>query len=135
MIYGNISVERYIPGRRRYRIITSPVTTAESMYETWQNNGDNTVRARGTFITGGKAQDGFDQQTTKASVFTYDSDRRRYVGYTTANGKNTKFTRLFAGVPYYMFVFGDRVNHYASPTPYYTVLSARGKLLIGDQQF
>lgn len=143
---GRFTVERYVKGRRKYRIITSPVTThanatltsgeeAYSIWGNWQNQGNNSTPHAGTFITGGTAGDGYDTQTPNASLFTYDSPNRLFTGFTTANGKNTKYTPLKAGVPYYMFVFGDRTNSAITSNPNKTVLSAAGTLLTGDQTY
>jgi hypothetical protein len=143
---GRFVVERYVPGRRKYRLMTSSVTTspnatltageeALSIWGNWQNGGDNTLQNIGTYITGGTSADGFDQQTTNASLFTYDNVNKRYVGFTSANGKNTKYTPLKAGVPYYMFVYGDRQNTITASIPRSTVLKATGKILTGDQVY
>ncbi|MBK7883947.1 MAG: T9SS type A sorting domain-containing protein [Chitinophagaceae bacterium] len=145
-ITGNVTVERYIPARRKYRLITSSVTTsasptlsvgeeALSIWGNWQNQGNVVTGNNGTFITGGTVGDGYDQQTQNASFFTYDDVNRRYTGFTSANGKNTKYTPLKAGVAYYMFVYGDRLNAYNTSTPNNTVLSATGILLTGDQTY
>ncbi len=142
---GKFIVERYIPGRRKYRLITSSVTTststtltagqeALSIWGNWQNQGNSTANI-GTIITGGTAADGFDQNTTNASLYTYDDVNRRYIGYTSANSKNTKYTPLKAGVAYYMFVYGDRSNTVYTNTPNYTTISAAGTLLTGDQTY
>ena len=89
----------------------------------------------GTIITGGTATDGFDQGTTNASLYTYDVANRRYVAYNTANGKNTKQTPLKAGVGYYMFVYGDRINSITSSSPNPTTLRQTGTLLTGTQTY
>lgn len=146
--YGNgkFIVQRYVPGRRKYRLITSSVTTstasslttgqeALSIWGNWQNSGNNVTANVGNFITGGSSADGFDQQTVNASLYTYDDVNKKYVGFTTANGKNTKYTPLKAGIPYYMFVYGDRLNTIFATSPHPTVLSARGTVLTGDQTY
>jgi hypothetical protein len=143
---GRFIAERYIKGRRKYRIMTSSVTTSPnttlgggeeglSIWGNWQNQGNNSTPNAGTFITGGVSADGFDQQTQNASLFTYNSTTRLFEGFTTANGKNTKYTPLKAGVPYYMFVWGDRTNSPLTSNPYKTVLTATGTLLTGDQTY
>ena len=143
---GRFIAERYVIGRRKYRLITSPVTTspnasliageeALSIWGNWQNQANNSTSNAGTFITGGSPADGYDQQTPNASLFTYNSTTRSFTGFTTANGKNTKYTPLKAGVPYYMFVFGDRTNSAYTSNPNRTVLTATGKILTGDQAY
>jgi hypothetical protein len=145
-ISGNVIIERYIPGRRKYRLITSPVTTSESstliagqenlsIWGNWQNGGINTTPNVGSLITGGSAADGFDIQTPNASLFTYDDVNRKFTGYTTANGKNTKYTPLKAGVAYFMFVYGDRLNSVVATNPHNTVLVSTGTLKTGDQVY
>ena len=143
---GKFIVERYIPGRRKYRLITSSVTTsassslsvgqeAVSIWGNWQNQANNSTGHVGTIITGGTTADGFDQNTTNASLYTYDATNRLYTGFTSANAKKTKYTPLKAGVAYYMFVYGDRLNTVYTNTPNYTTITASGTLLTGDQAY
>lgn len=145
-VNGNVTVERYIPGRRKYRLIASSVTTSAastlsagqenlSIWGNWQNQGNNVAANTGTFITGGSAADGFDPQTQNASLFTYNDLNRSFSAFTSANGKNTKYTPLTAGKAYYMFVYGDRKNGISTSTPNSTVLHATGALLTGDQAY
>lgn len=145
-VTGNVTVERYVPGRRKYRLITSSVSTSTaaslspgeenlSIWGNWQNLGVNTTPNAGNFITGGASADGFDTQTPNASLFTYDDVNRKYIGYTSANGRNTKYTPLKAGVAYYMFVYGDRRNTITTSNPNSTVLVAKGTLRTGDQLY
>jgi hypothetical protein len=143
---GRFVAERYIKGRRKYRIMTSAVTTspngtltsgeeALSIWGNWQNQGNTSTAYNGTFITGGSSADGFDQQTQNASLFTYNGTTRLFEGFTTANGKNTKYTPLKAGIPYYMFVWGDRTNSPLTSSPYKTTFYTTGKVLTGDQTY
>lgn len=142
---GKFIAQRYIQGRRKYRLMTSPVTTATgtlttgqealSIWGNWQNQGNNTTANSGTIITGGASANGFDQQTTNASFYTYDDVNHKYLGYTSAAGKNRKYTPLKAGIAYYMFVYGDRLNNVSTSSPNYTTLSASGTILTGDQTY
>ncbi|MBS4042924.1 MAG: T9SS type A sorting domain-containing protein [Chitinophagaceae bacterium] len=143
---GRFISERYIPGRRKYRLLSSPVTTSElttlsagqeslSIWGNWQNSGNNSTPNIGTIITGGSVNDGFDQHTSTPSVFNYDDIGHRYVSHSTLHGKNTKYTPLKAGVAYYFFVYGDRLNSVSTSTPNFTTLKASGKILIGDQTY
>ncbi len=143
---GRFISERYIPGRRKYRLLTSPVTTSASstlsagqeslsIWGNWQNSGNNSTPNIGTIITGGTTNDGFDQHTSTPSVYFYQDTGHRYVGYSTLNNKNTKYTPLKAGVPYYFFVYGDRTNSVSTNTPNYTTLKATGTILTGDQTY
>ncbi len=143
---GRFISERYIPGRRKYRLLTSPVTTSASstlsvgeeslsIWGNWQNSGNNSTPNIGTIITGGTANDGFDQNTSTPSVFLYQDTGHRYVSYSTLHGKNTKYTPLKAGVAYYFFVYGDRINSVSTNSPNYTTLKATGTILTGDQTY
>jgi hypothetical protein len=143
---GRFISERYIPGRRKYRLLTSPVTTSElttlsagqeslSIWGNWQNGGNNTTANVGTIITGGTVADGFDQHTSTPSVYLYQDTGHRYVAYGSITAKNTKYTPLKAGVAYYFFVYGDRTNSVSTNTPNYTTLKATGKILTGDQTY
>lgn len=145
-VNGQVTVERFIAGQRKYRLITSAVTTSRSaslaagqegssIWGNWQNAGNNDSSGTGTFITGGSSADGFDPQTSNASLFTYDDVRRMYVGYTTANGKNTRYTPLKAGQAYYMFIYGDRKNPIYTQSPNNTTLRSKGELTTGNQLY
>ena len=145
-VNGNVTVERYVPGRRSYRLMTSSVTTStasvltagevsSSIWGNWQNTGNNAAGNSGTFITGGNSADGFDPQVANPSLFTYNDVSRQYTAFSSANGKNTKYTPLKAGVAYYMFVYGDRLNSIATSSPNNTVLRATGSLITGDQTY
>ncbi|RZK47659.1 MAG: T9SS type A sorting domain-containing protein, partial [Pedobacter sp.] len=144
-IIGNVTAERYIPGKRKYRLLTSSVTTFSgntlsagqehlSIWGNWQNQGNN-VSGNGTLITGGTSADGYDTQTGNSSLFTYDDVNRAYRRFASANGNATKYTPLKAGVAYYMFVYGDRLNTVTTSNPNNTTLKSYGTLLTGDQVY
>lgn len=143
---GGFTVERYVPGRRKYRMITSSVTTSpnailsvgeesKSIWGMWQNGGNNVTANKGTIITGGTAANGFDTQTSTASMYTYDAGTRTFKAFSSANGKNTKYTPLVAGRPYYLFVYGDRTNTITTSNPKSTTLTATGTILTGNQVY
>ena len=145
-VNGAVTVERFIAGQRKYRLMTSAVTTSRnaslaagqessSIWGNWQNAGNNDSSGNGTFITGGSSADGFDTQTSNPSLFTYDGVRRTFVGYTTANGKNTRYAPLKAGQAYYMFIYGDRKNPVYTQFPNNTTLRSTGELMTGNQTY
>jgi hypothetical protein len=145
-IIGNVTVQQYIPGKRKYRLITSPVNTSSSsslsagqeglsIWGNWQNAGITSISHQGTYITGGTVIDGFDQLTTNPSMFTYDAVNRKFVPFSSATGNKTKYTPLKAGVPYYFFIYGDRLDKVNTATPNFTVLNATGTLITGDQNY
>jgi hypothetical protein len=141
---GRFIAERFVGSGRKYRLMTSPVTTATgtlttgqeslSIWGNWQNQGINTSGI-GTLITGGTSTDGFDTQTSNTSLYNYDATNKKWIGFNSANGKNTKYTPLKAGIGYYMFVYGDRVNAINAATPNNTVLKSTGTINVGDQAY
>ncbi len=146
VVSGNVIAERFVWGRRKYRLMCSSVTTsasstltigqeAMSIWGNWQNQGDNVTANKGTIITGGTAADGFDQQLQSKSMYTYNDSLRSFTAFSTANGKNTKYTPLKAGLPYYIFIYGDRTNTATTSNPKNTTISESGTILTGDQTY
>jgi|GEM_PF-2494804 len=136
VISGNVTVERYVPARRAWRILSAPVgglqTINQSMQEGAVNTAANPVPNFGTFITGGTAADGFDQNPgATSSIKTYNSGVNNWVGV-----PNTNATTV-GGVPYMTFVFGNRNNNTISvgSTPGNTTLRATGPLKTGNQLY
>jgi hypothetical protein len=126
-LIGEITVERYIPAKRAFRFLTSPVG-GQSFAASWQ---------QGTHITGeGGANNGFDETTTDSpSLFVYDNQVT-----TTANGAaweavtSTNDT-LQAGKPYRILVRGDREEVDLSDNqsgPSVTTLISKGNMLSGE---
>ncbi|MEO5995919.1 MAG: T9SS type A sorting domain-containing protein, partial [Chitinophagaceae bacterium] len=145
-ITGTVTVERYVQGRRKYRLITSSVTSSASpvlsageeslsIWGNWQNSGNNLTANYGVIITGGTSADGFDLQTTGTSLYNYNAATLKFVAFSSANGNKTKYTPLTAGRAFYMFVYGDRINSVSTATPNNTVLSATGTVMTGDQVY
>ena len=131
-ISGNVTVERYIPAQRAYRLLSPSVTTSSSIRANWQENG-NSTSGLGTHISGsGGATNGFDATgTNNPSLFTYN--------VSTATGSwsavtNTNTNTLTAGNPYRLMVRGDRsidlTDNAATATN--TVLRATGTVGQGD---
>jgi len=118
----NITVERYIPARRAYRFLASPVTTSNGIDDNWQQN---------THITG--AGTGFDiSSSNNPSMFTLNPSTQSWVAIT-----NTQNENLTQGVGYRLMVRGDRSidlsNNNATPTS--ATLSATGIHIAGDKTF
>lgn len=134
---SNVTVQRYISGRRAFRFLTPGVTTTTSIYENWQNNGAATAGI-GTHITGGTSG-GFDlTQTNNPSLHTYNAQATgTTTGFTVI--PNTDATTLKAGVGYRLLVRGDRnvnlnvasANNMNVPT----TLFAKGTLKTGSVTF
>jgi hypothetical protein len=127
---GNVQVERYIPSKRAFRFISSPVTTTTSIFENWQEGGDSPT-GFGTHITGSDTgANGFDVTGTgNPSLFTFDNSTGAWQAI-----PNTDVETLNSGTPYRLFVRGDRSTPLNSenPTPSTTILRSSGALITGD---
>jgi hypothetical protein len=142
-IFGNVIVERYIPARRAWRILSAPVNiTGQTIFQSWQENTNNTLPdpnpnpGFGTHITGGPVfgspANGFDQNPGAAtSLKWYNSAVDNWVAQ-----PNTNATPV-SDKAWMIFIRGDRSiplsNSSVPPTP--TTLRAMGPLKIGDQTF
>ncbi len=127
---NGIRVERFFPGNRAWRFLSSPVNSDNSIFINWQNAGTFTPNI-GTHITGGSTIDGFDQNTSGSpSLFTRNNASSSWETFT-----NTNATNLQIGNNYYILVRGDRsvdldVNDFNYEPE--TVLRSSGTLKIGD---
>ena len=137
-VSGNVTVERYVPARRAWRIMGAPVGGNQTINQAWQE-GATTSSANpnpnpgfGTHITEGLA-DGFDHNPLVAmkSIKKYISATDSWVplANTTATNVNSD--------AYLLFVRGERsvALGYNTVTPTNTVLRATGPLKTGDQAF
>lgn len=137
----NIVVERYIPAKRAYRLLSSPVTTTTSIKFNWQENqnntsalfanNSNTASGYGTHIAGSTSgANGFDAtQTGNASLFLFDNSAQAWTAIS-----NTDTNTLSAGGAYRLMVRGDRSidMNTNTPSPTVTTLRTRGSLKIGS---
>lgn len=125
---GVVTAERYIPARRAFRFVSSPVTTTTTIKQNWQENAGATA-GLGTHITGaGGATNGFDATSTdNPSMYTF-------TGGAWAAVTNTNVNVLTAGTPYRLMVRGDRTTDLTTntPTPTVTTLRATGTLKTGS---
>lgn len=137
----NIVVERYIPAKRAFRLLSSPVTTSTSIKYNWQENqnntsplyanNSNTVSSYGTHITGSTSgANGFDAtQTGSPSLFLFNNTSQAWTAIS-----NTDTNTLSAGAAYRLMVRGDRsIDTYTNtPIPIVTTLRTTGTLKIGS---
>ncbi|MGG9971880.1 T9SS type A sorting domain-containing protein [Ferruginibacter sp. SUN002] len=142
-IYGKAMVQRHMPGRRAWRLMTAPVTSSNTIYNTWQNGGVYEA-GKGTWITGpnptGAGGNGLD-----ASPLNNISMRGfNYATQAFTNITNTKVP-ISSGssgsadnVGYFIFVRGDRVwenFNYPAGSCNTTVLTSTGRLQAHTQTF
>ncbi len=138
-ISGSVTVERYIPARRAWRIMSAPVAGAQTINASWQegvttsSGNSNPFSGYGTHITEGAASDGLDHNPLIAmpSVKKYTSATD-----TWSPLANTNATPVTSDA-YMLFVRGDRGISLGLNTvpPNNTTLRARGPLKTGDQTF
>ena len=138
-IIGKANVERYIPARRAWRLMTAPVTNSNTIYNSWQNRGIYTT-GLGLLVTGPNptAENGLDystQNTVSMKGFNYSTQQ-------FANVLNTKVA-ISSGnngsadnTGYFVFVRGDRnPANMNGPNVNITTLTSIGTLQTGTQTF
>ncbi|MBL0357661.1 MAG: fibronectin type III domain-containing protein [Chitinophagaceae bacterium] len=90
---GKFVVQRYIPARRAWRLMTAPITTgAQTINQAWQeavggNWALNPKPGYGTHVTGGAARNttqGFDQGPNNASIYGHTGAAWNYLPLTTS---------------------------------------------------
>jgi hypothetical protein len=143
-ISGDVTVEQCYPARRAFRFISPSVsTTTTDIRANWQEGAasytDDPKNGYGTHITGVEpsrtnasiGQDktnGFDYSPSgNASMFTFDNVNR---GWNNISGTNIP---LSAGIPYRIFIRGDRSIDITSNSQNLTntKLRAKGNLTTG----
>jgi hypothetical protein len=139
-ISGNVTVERYIPAHRGWRLLTAPFIAAgaPTINQAWQDSVSNTDRLSpinpypgyGTEITKTTiAQNGYDQGSTNNPSIDYFTGSAWVALSATNQGAITDYPG------YFLFVRGDRSiivsNAYIAATE--TILHPKGQLLIGSK--
>lgn len=142
-IVGEMTIEQCFPARRAFRLVSSPVNTTTAIHANWQEGAtgyeDNPASGYGTHITGLGANpqtsddgnNGFDYNTSgNPSLFEFNNSTSAW----TAIG-NTDSNTLTAGVPYRLFVRGNRSIDVLSNAalPEDTKLRAKGTITTGTQ--
>lgn len=126
IVTGDITVERYIPAKRAFRLLSSAVD-GQSFADAWQ---------LGTHITGsGGATNGFDEtQTNNPSLFTFDNSLPTQTGGAAWESVTSTSDAISAGQGYRLMVRGDRTIdlNEQNPTPTSATLASKGSLIIGD---
>ena len=140
-VVGKAIVERFIPARRAWRLVTAPVSQSNSIFQSWQNNGVYTP-GKGTLVTGpnptGVTGNGLDISTQNnvsmrrwsASLQNFDNVLNTFSPVSGGTGSSA------ANTGYFLFVRGDRnpVNTNV-PNVNMTTLEASGVLQVGAQTF
>lgn len=136
-ISGNVTVEKYVPAKRAFRLLSPTVTTTTSINANWQEGGstylDNPNPGYGTHITGSlTGANGLDATLTgNPSLYTFNNATQSW-----SSVLNTNTPMLAAGTPYRLMIRGGRtVDIYQSdnnPTPTNTTLRATGSIHTGS---
>ncbi|MEJ7588612.1 MAG: hypothetical protein WKI04_13710 [Ferruginibacter sp.] len=134
-IYGTAMVERYIPSKRAWRLMTAPVTNSASIYNSWQNGGVYTP-GKGLLISGPGASTGMDNGNAY-SLKKWNPPAQSFIPVTntfasispTNNGSGDN-------TGYFVFVRGDRnpANFNIANTNI-TTLTSIGSLQTGLQTY
>jgi hypothetical protein len=140
-IIGKVLVERYMPARRSWRLLTSPLYNTNTIYNTWQNKGVYTPGA-GMFVTGpnptGEFGNGLDSSIrNNASMFKWNNGTQvleainnTHVNISDGIGSSAANTGYFA------FVRGDRTySNFTIPNRNATTLTSYGSIQTGTQTF
>ncbi len=148
-ISGKVTVERYVPGHRAWRLMAAPLAPSlTTISEAWQEGAvDLTLGQRvdphpgyGTHITGGPTRNpvavgntggnGFDAGPNKSSIYTYSGTSWSVIP------ANTSTTLLTDNPGYMLFVRGNRSTNLslATAAPFSpAVLRPSGPVYTGDK--
>jgi hypothetical protein len=140
VVLGKVTVERYFPAQRSWRLITAPVTNTGSIYNEWQNAGVYQA-GKDMLVTGPapSAANGLDDsQQNNYSMYRWNVNTQALAGVA-----NTKDSTLSSNQNssadnkgYFAFVRGDRdPSNTMLPYSNITTLSSKGKLQMGTQVF
>ncbi|SEA66604.1 T9SS type A sorting domain-containing protein [Psychroflexus halocasei] len=123
---GDVVVERFIPEKRAFRLLSSPVN-GQTFADAWQQN---------THITGeGGATNGFDPTpTNNPSLFIFNNSSSTQAEGAAWEAVTSTSDAISAGQGYRLMVRGDRTidltDQNATPTP--TTLVSEGVLTTGN---
>ncbi len=140
-IIGKAHVERYMPSKRAWRLLTAPVTSSNTIFKTWQNSGVYTV-GKGTLVTGpnasGAAGNGIDASSyNNISMMTFTTATQSFANVTNTHVAISKGnTGKADNTGYFIFVRGDRNPNNTNVTiTNTTTLNSTGILQTGTQTF
>ncbi len=139
-INGKVTVERYVPVLRKWRLMAINTGTSQTAMQTWMENNTtkngNIKPGYGTIVTDEKAtavSAGYDfdsRSVSGPSVKYYNSATDTYTGI-----PNTQVFDLKSKSAYYNFVRGDRTCIPANALTSTTILRTTGLLKTGNISF
>jgi CSLREA domain-containing protein len=135
-ITGDVTVERFIPARKAWRLMSAPVAGTQTINAAWQEGvttaspNPNPNPGFGVQITGGTLANGFDQTAT-SSIKKYNSSTDTWIPLA-----NTNATAVNSDA-FMLFIAGDRTLNPANTTSpaTSTILRSRGPVRTGNQTF
>jgi hypothetical protein len=140
-IIGKANVERYIPEKRSWRLLTAPVTNSNTILNSWQNKGVY-APGLGLLVTGpaptGIAGNGLDKsQYNNVSMKGFNASTQQFTNIVnTKVAISTGTSGRADNTGYFIFVRGDRDP---SNTTYgilnTTTITSIGTLQTGSQTF
>ncbi|MBC7937618.1 MAG: hypothetical protein H7Y86_19895 [Rhizobacter sp.] len=139
-INGNVTVERFIPNKRAWRLLTAPLSATGSIFNSWQNGGVYEA-GKGMFITGPNPQpatNGLDVSAFNTiSMKMFNAATQGFSNVTdTRNTNLSGITSNAANMGYFVFVRGDRhPNNLYAGNSSATTLKSTGILQTGKQIF
>ena len=109
-ISGQVTIERYIPAKRAWRLLSVPISPIASptINTAWQEGvtSGNPLPGYGTHITGGSMVNGFDAiLNDSSSIKIFDNAANSFVDIPALTGTNAEIANYPA---YFLFVRGDR---------------------------
>jgi PKD repeat protein len=125
-VSGNVTVERYIPAGRKWRLLTAPLkgSTDNSVFYNWQRNGSSNG-SEGVTIWGPPGGTGI-ATGPAGSLLYYDNSWQQVTNTTTAQLFNSTTNNSYA-----LFVTGPYGSSNISSGSAATTLSATGSLITG----
>ena len=135
VISGKVTVQRYFPAKRAWRLLTSPLSNTGTVYNTWQNGG-NYVVGKGMLVSGPNPTpaNGLDASLQNNASLKTGSNLTPVLDTKSMNLSNN--TGNADNIGYFAFVRGDRdpANTNITNTNN-TTLSSKGTLQTGTQTF
>ena len=136
---GNVTVERYIPNKRAWRLLTSPLSATGPIFNGWQNAGVYEA-GKGMLITGPNAgsTNGLDiSPRGNISLKSFNPVTQSFLNITNTKTSNlSNSTGSSDNIGYFAFVRGDRnLNNLNAGYSSATTLKSSGKLQTGKQIF
>lgn len=139
MIIGRATIERYIPAKRAWRMLTAPVSSSNTIFQSWQNAGIYEPGIN-TFVTGPgpTAENGLDASPqNNVSVKLWNSSTQSFSNITNTHVPISAGTNGQAdNTGYFIFVRGDRnPANFNTSTCNATTLKSNGNIQQGTQTF